>query len=102
MGCPKDSDEVTITYEIFHIPNGFSPNNDQVNDFFVISGMEPDEEPRLTVYNRWGLQVYEADDYQQDWDGRDQSNNILPPDTYYYVLELKERTYNGFVVIKRQ
>ncbi|MGB1031294.1 MAG: HYR domain-containing protein, partial [Flavobacteriales bacterium] len=75
------------------IPEGYSPNGDGTNDTFEILGLEDYPGNRLTVYNRWGHKVFEADNYQSDWEGRSQSaltlgGEYLPEGTYFYVLEL--------------
>ncbi|QKG57319.1 gliding motility-associated C-terminal domain-containing protein [Hymenobacter sp. BRD128] len=61
------------------IPNVFTPNSDQQNDFFAprIGGCPP----RLQVFSRWGQQVYENAAYQNTWDGAG-----LAPGIYYYLL----------------
>jgi len=38
---------------------------------------------RVTIFNRWGTQVFHSDDYQNDWDGGDVSDGV-----YFYVVEL--------------
>lgn len=67
-GCPS-SDEITIEvlYKVA-VPNAFSPNNDGVNDNFKLIA------PNVTsykcvVYNRWGQQVFNTNNYNQPWDG---------------------------------
>lgn len=69
----------------------FSPNGDGYNDFFEIDniGLHPNAE--LTIFNRWGQEVYKAQGYRNTWSGED-----LPDGTYYYVLDLK----NGNPVLK--
>ena len=99
--CTGTSDTLRITVEDLFIPQGFSPNGDGDNDRFVVTGMMAYPGSAFTVFNRWGQPVYENGDYTNDWDGT--SNGApLPDDTYFYVLNLEgDRTYNGFVVIKR-
>ncbi len=87
--------------ELF-IPSGFSPNNDQFNDRFVIVYPTPVSGTQLTVYNEWGIMVYIQKDYQNDWDGTNLYGNTLPDGTYYYVLKLSNgSSYAGHVSIHR-
>lgn len=84
--------EVECDYDVF-IPEGFSPNGDGVNDVFEILGLHRYPDNRLTIYNRWGRKVYEAREYQNDWDGYSQDrltvgNGLLPEGTDFVVLEL--------------
>src|SRR5690606_40339000 len=63
------------------IPNVFTPNGDGVNDYFEIRGLGMFPTHRLTVFNRWGNEVYKSSNYQNDWNGANLSEG-----TYYYVL----------------
>ncbi len=62
------------------IPNIFSPNNDNVNDVFLIQGTQGFPNSRFEVYNRWGALVYESDNYQNNWRGDDLAEGV-----YYYI-----------------
>lgn len=100
--CALATDTVTIIVDEFFIPEGFSPNNDGVNDRFVITGLEAFPGTGLEVFDRWGRRVFGTDDYQNDWDGRSGHGTALPNDTYFIVVNLGGgSTYNGYVIIKR-
>jgi gliding motility-associated-like protein len=70
------------------IPEGFSPNGDGHNDFFEIDFLELYPANNLVVWDRWGKKVYEARNYNNDWDGTTNQafalNKQLPTGTYYY------------------
>jgi gliding motility-associated-like protein len=70
----------------------FSPNNDGVNDTWVIT-RPYHSNVSIKVFNRWGSIVFEDSNYQNDWRGKG-INNIngqdVPEGTYFYVVELKE------------
>lgn len=90
-----------------NIPELFTPNGDGDNEAFVIPTINPTENLVLTIYNRWGTEVYHSDDYQNDWTGKSQSRfNIggddLPEGTYYYQVESGSESFTGFVYLKRQ
>ncbi len=74
------------------IPNIITPGlQDNANDKFTIQfGDSPGSTPlsfgyktSLTIYNRWGNQVYFSDDYQYDWEGQD-----VPAGVYYYEISV--------------
>ena len=69
------------------IPEGFSPNNDGANDYFVIENKNPGSKIGIEIFNRWGSRVYQSDNYQNDWGGDD-----LPVGTYYYVIKFSDGT----------
>ncbi len=80
-----------------------TPNGDNSNDMFMISGLENYSDNRLYIFNRWGNKVYEASKYQNDWYGTYQ-NKPLPVATYYYILELNDsnrQVYKGAITIIR-
>ena len=97
------ADTVVITVEAsaLAIPNIFTPNNDGKNDVFKIGGIESFPGTQLIIFNRWGNEVYRADNYLNNWDGGN-----LAEGTYYYVVNKKEHNggvtpYKGWVYIKR-
>ena len=91
------------------IPSAITPNNDGINDFFVIPGIEYYPSNELIIFNRWGNEVYRSVNYQNDWDGTSQSNlNVggeeLPTGTYYYLFDPKTDGVDiqkGFIYLKR-
>ncbi len=89
------------------IPEGFSPNNDGINDKFVIENIDRYPTSQFIVFNRWGDIVWQnpGEGYKNDFDGTWQQNNQpLPDGTYYYVLKLNDKKTKdivGFVVINR-
>lgn len=100
--CEPVSDMVTITVRNLDSPTGFSPNNNGFNDRFVIKGLENSSSNELTIFNRQGNVVYRAVNYNNDWEGRNQSGVPLPEDTYYYILSIDNKySYKGFIVLKR-
>ena len=93
----------------FEIPQAFTPDGDGVNDNFVITGIEQFPTNELIIYNRWGNIVYQATDYQNNWDGISISNfnfagESLPSGTYYYLFDTKTEEYKtlkGFIYLQR-
>jgi len=97
------SSEVIVEVKSLVVPNAFSPNGDNVNDHYVILGLEEIGPVYFEVWNRWGQTVYESTEYQNDWEGLNKNGNELPADTYYYLLKPGglDETYKGFLVIQR-
>lgn len=77
----------TVKIVSFFIPNVFTPNGDGKNDTFVIVGLELFKNVALRVFNRFGYEVYRADNYCNDWDGRG-----LNDGTYFYYLKIEDET----------
>ncbi len=79
----------------FHIPEGFSPNGDGINDLFVIRGILNYPNNTFVIFNRWGNKIFEANSYKNTWNGTSTSGlriggDELPIGTYFYILDLKD------------
>jgi len=88
-----------------NIPNVFSPNSDGMNDIFTIksSGLT---ELICSLYNRWGMLIYEYDAVKTGWDGHTNSDSQAPAGTYYYILKAtctsnRQLNGNGFLELLR-
>ena len=79
---------VTVVCRTLVIYSGFSPNGDNINDTFMIDGIDDYPNNELTVFNRWGNQVFYRRGYTTDggWDGRWEGND-LPDGTYLLQVE---------------
>jgi gliding motility-associated-like protein len=80
IGC---RDTIYKTIQSPFVPNAFSPNGDDKNQYFKIPFLVNIPGNTVMVFNRWGKKVFEANDYKNDWAGDD-----LPSGTYYYVVSV--------------
>lgn len=69
------------------IPNLFTPNGDNVNDLFVIEGLEQYTSPKLVIRDKNNRLVYQDANYQNTWGGEN-----CPDGVYSYVFTFN---YNG-------
>ena len=100
--CPPAGDYLTITVHDLLIPTLITPNNDGLNDYFILNGLEFLGTTVITVFDRRGVLVFENKDYDNMWDGVDYNGNPLPDDTYFFILEPENRIpVSGFIVIRR-
>ncbi len=53
------------------IPNFITANNDGTNDYFFIDDALAYPNCRLEIKNRYGVQVFKVDGYQNNWSGED-------------------------------
>ena len=75
------------------IPDGFSPNNDTINDTFEIKNL-PIAYPnfKLEIFNRYGNLLYTGNKNTPNWDGTTSEkslrvgSNLLPTGVYFYIL----------------
>ena len=82
------SKEIQILQDYYsYTPDVFTPNNDGINDTFSPSLLNVDMNTyNLLVYDRWGNQVFETNDYEEGWDGKLKNGSLLPPDIYSYQI----------------
>ncbi len=66
------------------IPKGVAPEGDFENSSFDLSNFNVSN---LQIFNRYGIVVYEADNYTKEWHGQTTNDSeLLPSATYYYVI----------------
>jgi len=87
--CGIDTDVLTVISEdcsisdstYILIPNVLTPNNDNLNDIFIIEGLGI-KSISGKIYNRWGKLLFEWNDINIGWDGIENTEG-----TYFYVVE---------------
>ncbi|GAB3958110.1 hypothetical protein GCM10028805_51910 [Spirosoma harenae] len=70
------------------IPEGFSPNGDGLNDYFVLhhlGALKAD----VTIYDLNGRIVYSNPDYKNDWGGQTDQGPVSNG-TYFYNIRLSD------------
>jgi gliding motility-associated-like protein len=80
----------------FFIPDGFSPNDDTINDTFEIpkiAFLYPDY--TLDIYNRYGNMMFQGNKTNPSWDGKNnQSTSLMdtvaPNGIYFYVINFNK------------
>ncbi len=91
-GC-EDTDQITIRVikdRQVHVPTGFSPNNDGINDVLMVHGKEGTIIKVFRVYDRWGEMVFEAKDFdindpKAGWDGTFHGVSMNPGVFVWYL-----------------
>jgi gliding motility-associated-like protein len=79
------------------VPNVFSPNGDGQNEFFEIQGIDAYPNSKLQVWNRWGVLVYESENYENFWSAEEQPDGV-----YYFILQRADgKIINGEVTVTR-
>ena len=95
-GCRVNTSIVLTEPFVLEMPEGFSPNDDGKNDYFIIHGIESYPQNNLKIFNRWGNIVYQKDGYINTWHGENTDGQELPDATYFAILEIN----NGDIVLK--
>lgn len=74
------------------VSKAVSPNGDGINEYLVIEGIKEYPENRVSLFNRNGTVVYEANGYNNGsvaFRGIGTGQHRLPAGTYFYVVEVR-------------
>jgi len=109
MGCiTRDTIEVksnpAICITVYKV---FSPNDDDIHEFWEIENIQLYPQALVLVYDRNGRQVFRRRNYINSEDvafsGKDLNGQPLPSGTYYYVIDLEneDEVFKGVLTIVR-
>ena len=82
-----------IPAAVLYMPNAFTPNGDGLNDAFGGIG-EGITEYNMQIFNRWGELIFESNDLNNQWDGKNH-NEMSPMGVYVYKINAKGPSANG-------
>jgi gliding motility-associated-like protein len=89
--CGTKADSIEIydrcDFPVF-LPDAFTPNRDNLNDYFGVPLQNKNRLISLTVYNRWGQVVFETNSVYKRWDGTFK-NQVLKTDIFVYYLVMQ-------------
>ena len=103
LGKCSAEDDIFITVRPrLKFANAFTPNNDAINDTWEIEGIGEYPNAEVTIFNRWGGEMFYSIGYNQSFDGI-QKNERLPAGTYFYVIKPSPDvpTLTGYLTIVR-
>ncbi|MGB0176346.1 MAG: gliding motility-associated C-terminal domain-containing protein, partial [Owenweeksia sp.] len=91
----------------YRVPNVFTPNGDGSNDLLQVVKNYPftSEGFNFQVFNRWGIELFNAGDDLTAWDGTFEGKEV-PQGVYYYLLSYydecgESREEKGFLHLFR-
>jgi gliding motility-associated-like protein len=89
----------------YYIPNAFTPDGDGRNDVFNGKGQEIIEF-EMTIFDRWGEEIYRTDNLDKGWDGTVQGGGgeIAQEGVYVYKIILRDfrnhqHFYDGHITL---
>jgi gliding motility-associated-like protein len=89
-GCSNTDTILVNVYTALQIPTGFTPNNDGLNDKWIIPGLALYPNAEVYVFNRGGQVIFQSKSYMsQPWDGTFQGKN-QPIGVYVYIIKLND------------
>ncbi|OFY85899.1 MAG: hypothetical protein A3F72_08175 [Bacteroidetes bacterium RIFCSPLOWO2_12_FULL_35_15] len=85
-GCvEKNCTTIEILPNEIQIPNVITPNGDGQNELLVFQKLEYYPNSKIEIYNRWGIKLYQNNNYLNNWDGSKYADGV-----YYYILGLNK------------
>ncbi len=84
--CPK-----------YILPNTFTPNGDNQNDHFKPMVTRFVDHIEIQIFNRWGGLVFETEETNINWDGKDLQGKDLAEGVYFYTCRVFEKTVQGIL-----
>ncbi|MBO7490976.1 MAG: gliding motility-associated C-terminal domain-containing protein [Bacteroidales bacterium] len=90
--CFEHGDDITVEYEPcdqeLWMPNSFTPDGDGLNDLFLPVFSYPDEVEsyEMTIYDRWGMVMFDTKSKEQGWDAAG-----VPIGAYVVFVRYKSR-----------
>jgi len=101
-GCTAEDTMLIKILKNPRIPNAFSPNGDGINDVWQIANINSYPAATISIFNRYGQQVFYATGDSDAWDGKN-NGKPLPVGTYYYIIDAKtgRKPFRGSVTILR-
>jgi gliding motility-associated-like protein len=90
-GCLISKSIVVSVIEDLKIYNTFSPNGDDINETWVIDGIEKYPDAEVSIFTRWGQRVFFMLGYNRPkaWNG-EQNGKKLAAGTYFYTIDLND------------
>ncbi len=96
----ENCDSDTTIDTDFSFPNVITVNGDGINDLFEIQNLP--ENTEVIILNRWGNVVFSSSNYQNNWDGKDNSGKELVDGVYTYKFTTESgKAGHGFVHLIR-
>lgn len=91
------SNEIEYSQKLLiFIPDAFTPNQDAINDEFLIKGVAI-KEYIIRITDRLGRAVYESTDYKAGWDGTYGGEVV---DAGVYLYEIRAKDFKGEITRK--
>ena len=99
--------EVTITLieaclGLVTVNDVITPNGDDINDYWVLENLSYTEGCNVKIFNRWGAQIFETENYDNTWNGTSIGGELLPEGVYYYIIQCYDNiSFKGYITIIR-
>lgn len=95
--CGIVSQQITV----LDYPRFFTPNGDGNNDTWYIKNLRNRPNTKISIYDRFGKLVYQFNEKQNGWNGKQNQVNLVATD-YWFIVEFENRnSVKGHFSLKR-
>ena len=103
LGCMVEA-QIFMEFIDIEIPNFFTPDGDNIRDFWIPNNLEGFPNVLIIIFDRYGRELYRMGYGDQGWNGI-YNNSELPTGDYWYVIKLKgendDREFVGHFTLYR-
>lgn len=96
-GCGSDQKVITL----IDYPKFFTPNNDGINDYWQIQGINTYPNSKILIFDRYGKLIKELSSSDKGWNGLYKGRPAASSDYWFKVNLNNETTFSGHFTLKR-
>lgn len=108
--CAPVEDEIVLSRRDIRRYDGFSPDNNLINDFYIVRGLDYADSWKISFYSRHGNLLRQVTSEQgvsemELWDGKLENGKDVEDGTYYFLIVNKANSsyeYKGTVELARE
>lgn len=80
-----------------------TPNGDGVNDTWEIDKIDLYPDATVSIFDRYGRELFTMENYMNEWNGEDRYGRNLPSNDYWYEVDIPsiDRVYTGHFTLAR-
>jgi gliding motility-associated-like protein len=98
-GC-ETSQTISLSSVFCDIQKGISPDGNGSNEYFDLSTFSV---KNISIFNRYGVEVYRKKNYKNEWRGQTNDGTSLPDGTYYYIITFNDETSKtGWIYVTKK
>ena len=98
-GC-ETSQTISLSSVFCDIQKGISPDGNGSNEYFDLSTFSV---KNISIFNRYGVEVYQKKNYKNEWRGQTNDGTSLPDGTYYYIITFNDETSKtGWIYVTKK
>jgi gliding motility-associated-like protein len=97
LGCVDTITHCLVVNPVFslYIPNSFTPNDDGLNEQFMVYGKGVKTLDAI-IYDRWGEEIYHFSDILKGWPGHTQAGSYCEMGSYVYKIYVVDVQNNDY------